>query len=149
MDAVKYSIAHSKISQISNPLAGQPASPAATAALLPYRFRLASILAEYGHIDAASQHCVAVAASLNTFGGRLPPSLLLLRALANELQLRLQAHAQVQTLKSSWRFCLLSHPSGDADHLPSNSSCWTVTWNSQHVLDAKTPHICVGVMIHS
>ena len=62
---------------------------------MPYRLILASRLAEYGQVEAASQQCSALAAAVSTLGGKLPSGLFVTRSLVNELQLRLQTHAQV------------------------------------------------------
>ena len=71
--------------------------------MLPYRLVLASQMAEYGLIEAASQQATAVTSALNSFGGKLPGGLLVTRVQANELQLRLQTHAQVVERTSSSR----------------------------------------------
>ena len=75
---------------------GNPANAPQLAAILPYKLVLASRLAEYGLIEAASQHCIAVTAALNTLG-KLPGGLLVTRSLTNELQTRLQVHASVRS----------------------------------------------------
>ena len=83
-------------------LAGRSAGgPAAAAALMPYRLILANRLAEYEQVEAASQQCSALAAAMSAAGGKLPGGLLVTRSLVNELQLRLQTHAQVHRASSS------------------------------------------------
>ena len=76
-------------------IAGHVSTPQAAAVMLPYRLVLASLLAEHGLIEAASQQAAAVTSALNALGGKLPGGLLLSRMQANELCLRLQKHAQV------------------------------------------------------
>ena len=68
---------------------------------MPYRLILASRLAEWGQVEAASQQCSALAAAMSAAGGKLPGGLLVTRSLVNELQLRLQTHAQVPRGASS------------------------------------------------
>ena len=63
--------------------------------MLPYRIEYASLLAEAGLITEASQVSANVTATFNSLGGKIPPALLVARAAANELQIRLQTHAQV------------------------------------------------------
>jgi hypothetical protein len=74
--------------------AAQPA--ALSGPLLPHKLLYAAALAEAGQVPRALAYIGAAQAGLAAFGAKLPPGLLLARAVAAELEERLRMHAAVR-----------------------------------------------------
>lgn len=74
--------------------AAQPA--ALTLPLLPFKFVYAARLAEAGLIAPAVHYLGLVQAALASFGAKMPPGLLVFRAMVAELEERLRTHASVR-----------------------------------------------------
>lgn len=74
--------------------AAQPA--ALTLPMLPYKVVYAARLAEAGLIAPALHYVGLVQAALASFGAKIPPGLLVCRAMVAELEERLRTHATVR-----------------------------------------------------
>lgn len=75
-------------------LAANPSFPGRCLPLLPYKLLHAQLLAEAGLISEATRYATSVAGALAA-AGKLPPGLLVCRAVAGELISRLETHAAV------------------------------------------------------
>ncbi|CAL8467566.1 g7104 [Coccomyxa elongata] len=78
------------------PGAAQPA--ALTLPMLPYKVVYAARLAEAGLIAPALHYVGLVQAALSSFGAKIPPGLLVCRAMVTELEERLRTHATMFNL---------------------------------------------------
>lgn len=67
-------------------------------AILPYKLLHALYLTDLGMLSSASQYCASINQSIQGMGAKVPPGLLVCRAVALELSDRLQQHAMVRFL---------------------------------------------------
>lgn len=116
---------------VQNISTGQKQSANLTAVMLPYRIWYAALAADFGLVNEASQLCASATATFNSLGGKVPPGLLVARAAASELQMRLQSHAQVNppSMTAPRQLYLLLPP------------CIA---SSDHVYCKRTPLVCLG-----